>query len=84
MITAKKLSIYRKYDGDVDGWARVGSRREKKVMSDQDWYEIDELLRRLHLVEKGLASEEFESQTREMLEERTENAEVARLLRKRA
>lgn len=84
MITAKKLSIYRKYDGDVDGWARAGSWREKKIMSDQDWYDIDELLRRLHLVEAGLASAEFESQTRVMLEERTKNAEVARLLRKHA
>ena len=81
MITAKKISIYRKYDGDIDTWARFGGFKDKRIMSDHDWHDIDELQRRLRLIKNGLASEDFEMQTKMMLDERVENEEVVRMLR---
>lgn len=44
MITKTKLLIHSKYAGDIDAWARLGSKEEKSVMSDDDWYMIDKAL----------------------------------------
>ncbi len=44
MITSKKLTIYNKYEGDIDGWARVSSKNERTEMEDADWYLIETLL----------------------------------------
>ena len=59
MISKQKLNIYNKYKGDIDAWSRSGSKKEKEVISDDEWFLIDELLQDLQLVEKGLASESF-------------------------
>lgn len=67
MITRDKLKIYKKYSGDIDGWARVGKKSELEIMSDDDWTLVDELLQNLELVEKGLASDSFKSQTLDKL-----------------
>ena len=84
MITAEKFAIYRKYSGDVDGWARVGTRTEQRAMSDQDWHKIEEMLQRLRLENSGLASEGYRARTEELLAKRVENEEVVRSLRKYA
>ena len=44
MITKEKISIYKKFGGDSDAWARIGTPEEKKIMSDDDWYIIDSLI----------------------------------------
>lgn len=44
MINKKKILIYRKYDGNLDAWARIATLDEKESMSDDDWYLIDELI----------------------------------------
>lgn len=44
MINKKKILIYRKYDGNLDAWARIATLDEKGSMSDDDWYLIDELI----------------------------------------
>ena len=44
MINKKKILIYRKYDGNLDAWARISTLDEKESMSDDDWYLIDELI----------------------------------------
>jgi len=59
MITQDKIKIYKKYSGDIDVWARSGSKKEKLVMNDNDWYIIDGLIQDFSLVEKGLASLTF-------------------------
>ncbi len=59
MITKEKLDTYKRYDGDIDAWARKGSRKEHALMEDQDWYLIDGLIQDLGLIEKKMASESF-------------------------
>lgn len=59
MITEDKVKIYKRYNGDIDSWARSGSKKEKSIIIDEDWYVIDGLIQDLSLVKKGLASSGF-------------------------
>ena len=43
MITEDKIKIFKRYDGDIDSRVRSGSKKEKFVMTDNDWYIIDAL-----------------------------------------
>lgn len=56
MITTEKIAIFKKYAGDIDGWARMAPAEEKAAISDADWYEINGLIQDYALVKKGLAS----------------------------
>lgn len=44
MINNEKILIYKKYEGNLDAWARIATLEEKKNMSDDDWYLIDDLI----------------------------------------
>jgi hypothetical protein len=69
MLTEEKLKIYKRYQGDIDGWARSNSKKEKLVMNDNDWYIIDGLVQDISLIAKGLASKDFEDSVKERLKE---------------
>ena len=69
MITKDKLNIYKKYSGDIDMWTRTGRKSELKLMNGEDWGIIDELLQNLELIEKGLTSDSYGSQTLNKLNE---------------
>lgn len=86
MITSEKLKIYQKYFGNTEGWDRFGKPEDKEVLEYYEWNLIDKLIHRLELVEKGLASDSFNSQTLKDLKkvcdsEKTEQ-ELKRLARK--
>lgn len=70
MITTEKIAIFKKFAGDIDGWARTAAAEEKAAISDADWYEIDGLIQDYALVKKGLASARYA----EKLELRMQNA----------
>lgn len=76
MISIEKINIYKKYNGDIDAWARVGKKRERAVMSDTDWSLIDEFVQNLEMLKKGLVSKNFEIQAYEKLDELCENEEA--------
>ena len=76
MITRNKLKIFKKYSGDIDGWARFGNKSELELMSDDDWKLIDELLQSLESVKKGLVSKYFKSQILNRLEEACDSKET--------
>ena len=54
MITKKILKIYKKYNGDIDSWARFGSLEEKEIMSDDNWYQIDSLIQEVVIAHSNL------------------------------
>ena len=81
MITAEKLKIYRRFGGDGDGWVRMGTRREKKIMTDQDWAEIDQLFQRLRIEKSGVAADNYIMETERMIAEYVENVRVANEMR---
>lgn len=67
MITTEKLKIYKKYSGNIEGWDRFGKKKDKSFLEYEEWELIDELIQNLELVEKGLASDSFKSQTLDKL-----------------
>ena len=82
MITQEKIKIYSSFQGDVDEWARIGSKKEKAIMNDGDWSLIDSLVQDMLLVKKGLASKEFSETLQRRLVENCDNPETINQLRK--
>lgn len=80
MLTAKKITTYNKYSGDIDMWARMRKSRELEIMSDEDWTLIDELIQNIGLIEKGLASKAFEAETINKLNEVCDSIETKVML----
>ncbi|MBP6095781.1 MAG: hypothetical protein KBF58_07760 [Methyloversatilis sp.] len=58
MLTLDKLKAYGVFGGDIDGHAR-STGKDKPVITDADWYLIDELLMALDTVASGMASAGF-------------------------
>jgi hypothetical protein len=81
MITDEKLTIYQKFRGDIDGWARAGTPQEKALMTDEDWADIDGILLRLAIVKSGRAADAYEAETRRILAATAESEGVAQRLR---
>jgi len=69
MITAEKLKIYKKCSGNIESWDRFGKKKDKSFLEYEEWELIDELIQNLELVEKGLASDSFKTQTLNKLNE---------------
>ncbi len=76
--------MYYKYNGHIDRWARTGSKNDKLVITDSDWYTIDSYLQDIILVKRGLASLEFENALDNNLENNCENQETINQLMKLA
>ncbi len=62
MITAEKLKIFKKYNGDADGFTRAGKKSEKELMDNQDWSLIDSVIQDLEMSKNGLCSNNFKNQ----------------------
>ena len=65
MITKDKINIYLKYNADIDSWARYGTKSDKNVLKDDDWYTIDKLIQNATLLKNNLASEKFKDKLNE-------------------
>lgn len=81
MITQDKIKIYKRYNGDIDGWSRNGSKKEKFVMTDDDWYIIDGLIQDFTLVKNGLTSLTFNNDLNNKLKENCDNEETIQALK---
>lgn len=76
MITQEKLKIYKKYDGNIDSWARSGRKKEKTIMEDKDWGMIDGLIQDLKLADRGLAAEVYINDIYKRINENCDSAET--------
>ncbi len=81
MITQDKIKIYKRYNGDIDSWARNGSKKEKLVMNHDDWYIIDGLIQDFSLVKNGLTSLTFNDNLHNKLKENCDNEETIQVLK---
>jgi hypothetical protein len=79
MITSEKLAIYRKYSGDIDGWARMAVQQDRAITG-AEWTAITNLLQELSAYKRGLASERYGKQVRDKVKELAADDEVARQL----
>lgn len=81
MITSEKLDIYKRFDGDIDGFARGGSKKDCAKISDQEWTQIDRMVSALKIINEGLASESFKEEKNKELEALAPDPEVQNRLR---
>lgn len=84
MITEDKIKIHVRYDGQIDRWVRSGSKNEKSLMTDDDWYVIDSLVQDLFLVKKGVVSNEFKQTLEDKLKENCDSENTITNLKKLA
>ncbi|MCE3295140.1 MAG: hypothetical protein K0R65_854 [Crocinitomicaceae bacterium] len=80
MITADKLKLFEKYSGDIDAWARIGSKKEQLIIMDNDWYIIDDLIQDLNLIRKGITSEDFQDKFKLKLKTNCDSEEAIKKL----
>jgi hypothetical protein len=69
MITVEKLKLYQYYDGDIDAFGH-GTKRDRKMINDNEFTVIEHLIQDIKLVQKGLASSDYEKELIERLEEK--------------
>jgi hypothetical protein len=81
VITIDKIKIYQRFNGDIDGWARVGTKEEKSIMNDNDWFLIEGFIQDINLVKKGLASNTFLKSINERLEEHCDSEETIQAIK---
>jgi len=80
MITDEKLTVYQRFGGDMDGWVRAATPFERKLMSDEDWADISEILLRLAIVKSGRAADVYDAETKRIIAAKVENEGVAKRL----
>ena len=79
MITSEKLSIFKQYKGYFDGYY-VQSKGKTMIITDDEWFLMDNLMQDLSLIRNGLCSELYKKQTIEKIKANCDNAETAHLL----
>jgi len=72
MITLTKIDVYRKYGGDIDGFAREKNQKDCALITDDEWFLIDSFTQKLFLIKNGQASPEY---ARRILVEVRQNVE---------
>ncbi|HET7459809.1 MAG TPA: hypothetical protein VFJ82_01120 [Longimicrobium sp.] len=80
MITADKVRVYFKYDGDSDYLQRGGPTRDRTVLERGDWHTLDQLRMALANLKAGQVSDELAERTRADLARLTDGPETARML----
>lgn len=81
MLTLEKLSVYRRFNGDIDAWARTSGPADPSGMTDGDWYLVDELRQALGMVASGLAAPEFTASVERRLIASTPDEQTRQALR---
>jgi hypothetical protein len=66
MLTSSKVETYKRFKGDIDGWARV-SRKSEDDITEAEWTQLDQLVQRLTICKRGLGSKEYCQQTNDDL-----------------
>lgn len=69
MLTLEHLKIYYKYNGNEEYWDRWSSKKERSILSDENWFLIDNFITEIKLINDNLTSKEFEEKVKTKLEE---------------
>jgi hypothetical protein len=81
MLTLDKLRIYRRFDGDMDGWAQTATGHDASSIADDDWFLIEELRQGLALVATGQASHTYAASLESRLLDTTADEATRQALR---
>jgi hypothetical protein len=66
MITAEKLSVFRKFNGNLDYWQHARM-LGIDIITEQEFFELDRLLQELGQLKKSLVSADYEERIRQKL-----------------
>lgn len=80
MISPEKIKIYLHYEGDNDMFIRVGSSKEREIMKDSDFAELQNLIQDIILVKNNLASKEYAENVIKKLAENSIDSETVDFL----
>ena len=72
IITIDRLKLYNAYGGDIDGFSRTNSKKNKEVFgddSDNAWATISSKLQDIELISKRLSSQDYTDNTLRELKE---------------
>ena len=72
----EQLSVFNKYRGDDDGFARSSTERERSVMKNFNWGRLSALLQSMALVRDGLVTPELEQETLRQIHEMSGDRET--------
>ena len=78
-VDAAQLELYCRYDGDMDGLSRSANRNAK--VSEEVWRLIDDLRRRMFIVESGQGSLSFRAALESDLSKHVQSAQILDSLR---
>lgn len=81
MITKEKLNVYKYFNGDIDGLARVGTAEQKALIGNKEWFTIDSLIQDIEMVNRGLAGQALMSVINERLLECCDSEETIQELK---
>ncbi|MBV4358924.1 hypothetical protein KTO63_17285 [Parasegetibacter sp. MAH-26] len=59
MLTIEKIEIFKRFNGDVDAFGRLGNERMKQTIGDSDFYLIEGFVQDYYLIRSNLASQEY-------------------------
>ena len=59
MLTIKKIKIYNKFGGDIDGFSRGRKMSQQNLFNDNDWSLIDEFEQDIKLISDRVVSKEY-------------------------
>jgi len=59
MLTIKKIQIYNKFGGDIDGFSRGRKMSQQNLFNDNDWSLIDEFEQDIKLISDRVVSKEY-------------------------
>jgi len=76
MLTIAKIRVYKKYGGDIDGFARAKNSNDYSLITDDEWFLIDSLIQKLFLVKSGKASPEYAKRISEEVRQNVEGEEI--------
>jgi len=66
MLTSEKVEIFKSYKGYCDGY-HFQSNGQLKVISDDEWFLLSNLVQDIYLIRKGLSAKSFENSVNEQL-----------------
>lgn len=80
MLTLAKIQTYKRFRGDMDGFARAGG-RDGSGITDDDWQLIERLAQAIYLVASRQAADGFRVRTEQELQAVTADESAREALR---
>jgi hypothetical protein len=66
MLTLEKVEIFKSYKGYYDGY-HIQSNGKEKIISDDEWFLLSNLMQDIYLIRKGISAKSFENSVNEHL-----------------